>query len=40
MQEGIQKGNYEISEKEDERSHDNSNPRGYATDQMLESEAL
>ena len=30
----------EINEKADERSHDNSKPRGHARDQMLASEAL
>ena len=31
---------FEISEKEDEQSHENSNPRGCETDQMFKSEAL
>ena len=34
------KRKFEISEKADDRSHDNSNPIGHTTDQMLESAAL
>jgi len=36
----VAKRKAEISEKSDDRLHDNSNPRGYTTDQMFTSEAL